>query len=329
MAETQWDVPFSSGNCNEEPDDNIIVVMTMLLSNLSLLFAIIYCFYMKAVLTISHDFNKLVETHDPALLHLHRYPQSNPYTTEDLPLARTNPQSVPTQFIDLAQYRYPTPNTETLAHIISSKGRNPSPQMTWNSVYFAMRMIVSFVYHSCQVAEFCSFGGLDVVHPIDRISANYLVSIIIIMFVERFNTNWIVSAGSFYFLFSILLEFTFPCSYISTVMNIIIGTLFFMLNLIVIREGRMDHEDRFSYRDIGISGILCTAGITLYMLDHYSYTHPPWHLLAGLGATAALTGTNRDLPYSPTFFELLRKSPRIFMDGILLPGYQFIPRTAP
>lgn len=336
MTSVTWDSPFTSASCSEELDDNPFVIVTMILSNLALLLVSMYCQYLLGMLSISRDLRRVLQDKQITIIKteesyiepgfIWNYDNNKPLYQ---PIARVRPHIVSPDAVRVGKERYPSLDRYTIACILSWNGRDPSPQLLWNTIFVNLAMFVSIVYHSCQVADICPVGPFPVVHTLDRITANYLVSLIIMMFSERYSTKWIASSGIIYFLSTVLLEFLYPCNYVSTIFNIFVGVLFLILNIITLKEGKMDRSDRFYVPDIIMSFAFCTIGITLYMLDHYSYTHPPWHLLSALGILAAHTGTNRDIPFSPTFIESIKVVHYWTYDGVLLPNYLFNIRTLP
>lgn len=320
LASTRWEHLFTGEDCHEDPERTGWGIAGQLLSNLVILLPIMYCIYMLAILRIVRDLRLLAEEKLPGMLRV--------VVSDDGGASKgAGSVEVPTEVLRLAMQRYPQLPRKTLQVLLSWNQRDPSPLLIWSATFLAIATVVSIIYHGCQAADVCKLGNFVTVHTLDHISANYIVSILIMNFMERFNLGWIITSGSIYLFCVILLEFAFPCSYIVSIFTILVGVLFFVLNIIVVREGRLDSFARYRWFDIVVSFALCGFGILLYMSGDYSVAHPLWHALSGIGILAAQTGSNADLPFSPTFLQFIFVSPLLIWDGILLPGYQFWPRT--
>lgn len=314
LSSGRWEHLFLGANCHEDPERTAWGVAGQLLSHLAFLPALMYCIYMLAILCIVRDLRNLVDKKASSALRT---------VVVSTPASR----AVPGAFVHLATQRYPRLPSSTLHAILAWNQRDPSPMLIWTATYLIIAAAVSLLYHGCQAANVCKLGNFVTMHTLDHISANYIISIMIMNVMERFNVGWIVTSGSIYLFCVILLEFAFPCSYIVSIFTILVGVLFFLLNVIVVREGRLDDFARYRAFDMVLALFFCGSGIAFYMNGDYSIAHPLWHAFSGLGILATQTGSNADLPFSPTFLQFLVVLPLLVWDGILLPGYQFWPRT--
>jgi hypothetical protein len=346
MVDPRWDTSFKIELCNESIEDNALVVVAMLLSNLFLLVPVAYCLYVLSFLRLYRDIHNLIEEFDPGLLayiHTNATAISKASTSVSISPAfnPTSPSYGSTfehgyrigneehaRATRLVSQRYPSLSSSMIDSTIRWKGRDPSPILHFSLIFCAIAGTVSFIYHSCSSAGFCQFGDFVISHTMDRIYANFLISTSIMNLIERYSYQRVFGSGAVYLLATIVLEFTFPCNYIAAILNIIAGMWLLVFDLQVNKEGELDSLDRFYVRDLLIGAGFISAGIVLYMFDnYYSYTHPPWHALAALGITAVLTGTNRDTPFSPTFTQMLKIFPLLCYDGIFIVGYRFRQRT--
>lgn len=341
MSDPRWDTPFKIAQCVQQPDDNGFVVATMLLSNLFLLLPVAYCLYVLSFLRLHRDIHNLLEEIDPGLLR-YIHTAAAPIT-KSIPSAPSVNQYSPidafhqgyrihdpdhAKILSLVSSRYPSLPLELISSIIRWKGKDPSPLLHFSMIFCSIAGVISFIYHSCSSAGFCQLGDFVITHTMDRIYANFLVSTSILNFVERYSYSRIFGTGAVYLMATIVLEFTFPCDYISAVLNIVSGIWLIMFDIHVNKEGEMDSLDRFYIPDLVLGSSFCGTGIILYLFDeYYSYTHPPWHILAALGITAFVSGTNRDIPFAPTFTQFIKIFPWLCYDGIFSLSYRFTPRT--